>query len=175
MHLVACIDPSNPFAPSLTARVRRSITPSEGKNFQDRRSRQRLRDRFEASISAYDGEPLASMLPFSLKNASTPGAFVGRIEAARLNRVVAKWARGLHFYAENEPLKAEAAIEVIFQTDENLKEALLPLLPHGALVVGGPGIKAMRWSARENGKRCDLYAFEIWDDFRVCASVDCDE
>ncbi len=172
LRIAMCLDREDPAAAGIVEKALRAIDPSQGRDETDQLARQRKGQKLRAAMREMMSLPQSGVLPSFQTNWDLGSRTVTLLPADDLHNLVKKWVRGVHFATLGRLIKQDENIDIFHLPEETAEEAFRDIKPRATLLRKGPGIEVMQASASESGQTRTLYAFNIWDQYQVYASVD---
>lgn len=159
-RLAACIDTSSNAATGIWEKVFRGLNESAGRDAPDREKRRRAHKAYFREIANAEHIRSSSIVYFS--EAALPGRLMLRVKWKKVMNLMEMFARGCHFYLEQETLPTDSEVRCYMPRSYADIESVLSLLKQTALYELGPGIAFRRAHIREAGESYALYALQFW-------------
>ena len=167
-----CLDPRDPKSAHIVAKARRSIDPECGVDEPDRAARKRRRVWFLRHCYRLDALPDHGVLP-SFEKSFAMGSRLGiRMNGPKLNAVVSKWTRGIHFWHCSRLIRNADSIQIFHVKDAVADTAFEKIKNAAEYLNRGEGIQIMRAEGRDDSGAMTLYAFNIWNQFKTYSAVE---
>ncbi len=170
-RLAFCVDPTYPAAAGMWDNAKRSIDPKQAHGDRDRKQRALQRRAFQRDMTELQQLP-PHTLPFSITNFEKGSRCGINIDANKINPLVEKWARGIHYRIHGRSVSPAGEITLIHIHEEDAATAFGCFWAQRECLDAGSGIQVTYLTTNDRSKRADVYLFRIWDQFEVFASVD---
>lgn len=171
--LVHCADPKNPATAPIYKKVKRSLDPLKGKNDKDREKRRLAQTRFLRHVNEIVTLPDEGVLPSFRKNYDAGARLMIEIPVEMHNKVVRKWARGIHYWLLEELISQDSNIQVVHVEDWDAQTMFGSLRPLAKELHAGPDLRIFQISITADRLRQFIYGFSLWgEQFKVYALVD---
>ena len=167
-----CMDPADRSVARIVQRALRSIDPKQARSARDIKHRFNKRGKMLQGLKQIDNPNAIGVLP-SFRDNFFAGSRTGiSVPAKDLKAIVRKWISGIHFCEFQEYIASDQEITVHIVEDEVAETAFAEITQYANRIQKGPGVEVLIWRAQEDGKAMSLFAFNIWQRFRVYGSVE---
>ena len=171
-RIALCMDPKDRSVGHIVRRALRSFDPKQAKSARDAMHRFNKREALRQDVVQILDPKAQGVLPSFRENFGKGSRTGILIPGEALHKVVEKWIRGIHFCEFGDPVPADHVVSVQFVEDEAAASAFAEVMRFAKRIEKGPGVEVLIWHAAEGNESVTQYAFNIWGQFRVYASVE---
>ncbi|MBL1141335.1 MAG: hypothetical protein HND53_04805 [Proteobacteria bacterium] len=174
VKLSFCVDPNIDGSSGIYEKALRSINPKYGKNNKDKKARQNKQNRILQDMHYFEELPKDGIFPGFERNhiigldGNLPPAI--QLPARDLKRLTKKIVKGISFVSNELYIDDVYDIEMHVLNDLGAQPFIDIINKHGEVLDKGPGIIIRRAISHED-PICGVYAIEIWEQFKIYASV----
>jgi hypothetical protein len=172
VKLGMCIDPDEPKSAGIAEKALRATRASEGRDEQDAKRREALRQKLLRQVLEGDDIPRHAIFPGfgSLPGQSKQEQVAIPVSATAIRRLAEKVVRGLIYVVDGKIVDDPYVVDIHVLDEAGAEAIRAALAKHGQVFERGPGIVVTRAVTPED-ELSGFYEVSIWGRFKVYASV----